>query len=113
MLPKIDGFNVCKKLRKSLERDNTAIIEQEKEIIEKYNLYYDSNFKTEDAELWSRALKYVKATNLDEVLLKYRSCEENETQIAVIEVLKSDIEITDKQLQENLNVLKLRKCLVK
>ena len=27
-----------------------------KEIINKYNLYYDSNYKTEDAELWSRAV---------------------------------------------------------
>lgn len=75
-----------------------------KEIINKYNLYYDSNYKTEDAELWSRAVKYVKMSNLKEVLLYYRICDENETQVAAVEVLDSDIRIIGKQLEENLNL---------
>lgn len=75
-----------------------------KDIIEKYNLFYSKNYKTEDAELWSRAVKYVKMSNLSEVLLNYRVCNENETSTAIFDVLKSDISIIDKQLKENLNL---------
>ena len=70
----------------------------------KYNLLYDSNYKTEDAELWSRAIKYVKLSNTKEILLKYRVSNENETLIAKNDVLNSDIRITQKQLQENLKL---------
>lgn len=75
-----------------------------KDIVEKYNLYYSPDYKTEDAELWSRAVKVVKMSNLKEILLNYRICDENETQTAVLDVLASDIKIIDKQLRENLNL---------
>lgn len=75
-----------------------------KDVIEKYDLYYSKDFKTEDAELWSRAVKYVKISNLSEVLLNYRVCNENETSNAVFDVLKSDVAIIDKQLKENLGL---------
>ncbi len=75
-----------------------------KEIIEKYNLYYDSNYKTEDAELWSRAVKWVKMSNLKEILLYYRICDENETFNFAFEVLDSDIKIIGKQLEQNLGI---------
>ncbi len=75
-----------------------------KELINKYNLFYSKNYKTEDAELWSRAVRFVKISNLPEVLLKYRVCNENETSTAVLAVLESDISIIDKQLKENLSL---------
>lgn len=39
---------------------------------EKYNLRYNPEYKCEDYELWSRAIKFLKFANLDDVLLKYR-----------------------------------------
>ena len=39
---------------------------------EKYNLEYNLEYKCEDYELWSRAIRYLKFANLDEVLLYYR-----------------------------------------
>lgn len=44
---------------------------------EKYNLRYDSEYKCEDYELWSRAIRYLKFANIQEVLLKYRWHENN------------------------------------
>ncbi len=75
-----------------------------KSTIEKNNLYYDSNYKTEDAELWSRAVKVAKLSNLKEILLKYRSSSENETVVAKKAVFDSDIKIIQKQLKQNLDI---------
>lgn len=75
-----------------------------KSAIEKNNLYYDSNYKTEDAELWSRAVKVTKLSNLKEILLKYRSSSENETVVAKKAVFDSDIRIIQKQLKQNLDI---------
>lgn len=44
-----------------------------KELIDKYNLKYNSNYFTEDYELWSRAVYCFPVTNLKEVLLLYRT----------------------------------------
>ncbi|MEG1995104.1 MAG: glycosyltransferase [Romboutsia sp.] len=75
-----------------------------REIIDKYKLYYDKNYYTEDAELWSRAVKYVKLSNIPEYLLKYRISGENETQIAMMKVIEADTKIIYKQLKENLHL---------
>lgn len=75
-----------------------------KSAIEKYNLYYDNNYKTEDAELWSRAVKVTKLSNLKEILFKYRSSSENETVVAKKAVFDSDIRIIQKQLKQNLDI---------
>lgn len=75
-----------------------------REDIIKYNLFYDPEYKTEDAELWSRAVKVVKLANMKEILLKYRVCEENETSIAKQDVFNSDLKIIQKQLKENLRL---------
>lgn len=75
-----------------------------KSAIEKNNLYYDSNYKTEDAELWSRAVRVTKLSNLKEILLKYRSSSENETVVAKKAVFDSDIRIIQKQLKQNLDI---------
>lgn len=41
--------------------------------LEKYNLNYDKNLKiSEDYDLWSRAIRYLKIENLADVLLYYR-----------------------------------------
>ncbi len=44
-----------------------------KEFMDKYNLKYDHNYFTEDYELWSRCINYFPISNLDEILLMYRS----------------------------------------
>lgn len=44
-----------------------------KEIIEKYQLEYDENYKhAEDYELWSRIIEHTKISNIPKVLLRYR-----------------------------------------
>ena len=43
------------------------------DLLIKHNLRYDESYKTaEDYELWSRAIKYVKMSSINEVLYKYR-----------------------------------------
>ena len=44
-----------------------------KELLDKYNLRYDANYFTEDYELWSRAVACFPVSNINEILLKYRS----------------------------------------
>lgn len=44
---------------------------------EKYNLKYNPEYKCEDYELWSRAIRYFEFANIQEVLLKYRWHENN------------------------------------
>lgn len=47
---------------------------------EKYGLKYDENYAhAEDYELWSRAIRYLKIANIQEVLLKYRIHEDSIT----------------------------------
>ncbi len=41
-------------------------------VFEKFNLTYNPNYKCEDYELWSRAVRILDFYNLQEVLLKYR-----------------------------------------
>ena len=49
-----------------------------KSTVEKYNLYYDPEYKTAmDYELWTRVLKVAKMVNLPEVFLRYRWNGEN------------------------------------
>lgn len=73
-------------------------------IIEKYNLYYDPNYFTEDYELWSRAIKYTKISNIPEYLVKYRTAENNITAISSDKVHNSHISVMKKQLKEYLNL---------
>ncbi len=80
-----------------------TVMMRKSEII-KYSLFYDGNYKTEDAELWSRAIKKVKITNIKDVLLYYRINSENETQQFKIDVIISDSKVIKKQLKENLNL---------
>ena len=78
----------------------------------KHNLLYSNDYKTEDAELWSRVVKYLKMANMKDILLKYRVNGENETAIAKESVFMSDVKIIQKQLKENLNInLSLEDCM--
>lgn len=78
----------------------------------KHNLFYSNDYKTEDAELWSRVVKYLKMANMKDILLKYRVNGENETAIAKESVFMSDVKIIQKQLKENLNInLSLEDCM--
>lgn len=52
-----------------------------REDFEKHNLKYNETFKAaQDYDLWSRAIRYIKMANLQEVLLKYRWHNESITQ---------------------------------
>ncbi len=44
---------------------------------DKYGLKYNPNYKCEDYELWSRAIKVLKICNLPDILLKYRTHDKN------------------------------------
>ncbi len=59
-------------------------------ILKQYNLKYNSKYKCEDYELWSRAIKFVKFYNIPEVLLKYRWHENNISKIS--EKFSDDVE---------------------
>ena len=48
-----------------------------KKDFDKFDLKYDPNYKCEDYELWSRAIRVLEFVNLQEVLLKYRLHETN------------------------------------
>lgn len=48
-----------------------------KEDFEQFNLKYNSKYKCEDYELWSRAIRVLEFANLQEILLKYRLHESN------------------------------------
>ncbi len=55
---------------------------------DKYNLKYDENFLCEDYELWSRAVRYLRFANIQEVLLLYRLSQHNISQIKHEEIIK-------------------------
>ena len=77
---------------------------------EKYNLAYNPKYKCEDYELWSRAIRYLKFANLEEVLLRYRWHETNLSkpsevfQASVNKVQQSmlDFLTDDKKLQQEI-----------
>jgi len=51
-----------------------------KNILKRFNLKYDENLRNgQDYDLWSRALKYTKISNLNKVLLLYRIHEKSES----------------------------------
>ena len=51
-----------------------------KEYFDKFNLRYDSSYcPADDYELWTRAIRYFELYNIQEVLLKYRWHECNES----------------------------------
>lgn len=81
----------------------------------KYDLKYDSQYEcSQDYDLWSRAIRYVKIANLPEVLLKYRVEGQNITQ-RKRDVLFSDTRkvqnnmlnflTSDKKLQDQIRMM--------
>lgn len=75
-----------------------------KEVLEKNDLQYNSNYFTEDYELWSRIINYTKLANLPIVLLKYRSSGENATITNNKKVEDSHLAIMERQFKEYLNL---------
>ena len=50
-----------------------ATVMMRNEMLAKYQLKYNEEYKTaEDYELWSRAVKYVKISNINDILYRYR-----------------------------------------
>lgn len=67
--------------------------------LEKYNLNYDKNLKTsEDYELWSRAIRYLKIENLTEILLYYRIVPNSLSRKSPYEIMKQDSFIRKRML---------------
>ena len=77
---------------------------------ERYNLAYNPNYKCEDYELWSRAIRYLKFANLEEVLLHYRWHETNlskpsdvfSTSVQTVRQNMLDFLTDDKTLQQKI-----------
>lgn len=67
-------------------------------------LFYDSTYFAEDYELWMRALKYGKITNLPDVLGEYRWGEENITKVKKKQLAKESGEFVAKNLREHLHI---------
>ena len=78
-----------------------------KNILEKYKVKYDSNFFSEDYEMWSQLIKFTKFYRLNDILLYYRvsnksltsASQNNEEKIAA-----STIATIKHQLKDNLNL---------
>ena len=78
-----------------------------KNILEKYKVKYDSNFFSEDYEMWSQLIKFTKFYRLNDILVYYRvsnksltsACQNNEEKIAA-----SSIATIKHQLKDNLNL---------
>lgn len=75
-----------------------------KEVVEKYQLYFDINYMAEDFELWTRALRVTQIANIPEILGEYRCGEDNITNEKREDLRKESGYIVAKQLQENLNI---------
>ena len=77
---------------------------------EKYDLKYNPEYLCEDYELWSRAIKYLKFANIQEILLKYRWHENNlskpnekfEFSVRKVRQNMLDFLTTDTTLQNNI-----------
>ena len=68
--------------------------------MKKYNLQYDNSFIcSQDYELWSRAIRYLKMANLPDVLLKYRVLEESITHEKADLAFEEDTKIRQKMLE--------------
>lgn len=68
--------------------------------MKKYNLQYDNSYIcSQDYELWSRAIRYLKIANLPEVLLKYRVLEESITHKKAALAFEEDTKIKQKMLE--------------
>lgn len=68
--------------------------------VKKYNLQYDNSFIcSQDYELWSRAIRYLKMANLPEVLLKYRVLEESITHKKAALAFEEDTKIRQQMLE--------------
>lgn len=75
-----------------------------KQIFIENSLFYDSVYFAEDYELWMRALKYGKITNLSEVLGEYRWGTENITKSKKKQLAKESGEFVAKNLKEHLQI---------
>lgn len=67
-----------------------------KKNFDKYDLKYNPKYLCEDYELWSRAIRYVKFANLQEVLLKYRWHDSN------LSIPKPEFLESVKKVQQNM-----------
>ncbi len=76
-----------------------------KSMLNQFNLRYDSNYYTEDYELWSRCIKYFKIANIKDILLIYRNGTNDSLTNYKYEnkIHSSHLNIIKKQLKENLN----------
>lgn len=77
-----------------------------KEYFNKFNLRYDTNYFTEDYELWSRAIQFFPISNIKEVLLKYRANEQGLTngQKNEMEIHNSHKKVMRNQFQKYLEL---------
>lgn len=78
--------------------------------LRKFSLEYDESFIcSQDYDLWSRAIRYLKIANLNEVLLRYRLNSEGITQQKQDIALKEDQRIRKGMLDFLSNDIKLQK----
>lgn len=77
--------------------------------IKKYNLKYDDALSTsEDYDLWSRCIEYIKLYNLQEVLLKYRRNPKSLVHTKKKEMVQADLAIKQRLLDKLTNDKKLQ-----
>ena len=102
------------KLLKGCFITHPAVMIRKKDL-DKYQLRYNENLKvSEDYELWSRAIRYLKFANIKEPLLKYRVLKNSNFHKNTEEVIQTDNQIRqnmldfltdDKELQDNIKNL--------
>lgn len=74
-----------------------------------YNINYDKNVAAEDYELWSRAIMYLKFTNLQKVLLDYRVHKNSTTRKCNVEIMEQHYLIRKQLLKFLTSDTKLQK----
>lgn len=72
--------------------------------IDKYKLRYNKNFFTEDYELWSIAIEFLKIANIPEVLLMYRASNQNATSLNEEKIHESHKKVIKNQMKKYLHL---------
>ena len=72
--------------------------------LQKYNLQYNPEVFTEDYDLWARAVKYLKISNLPEILYGYRASGMNVTVNQETKIHSSHLKIMRLQFENYLNM---------
>ncbi|MCM1219984.1 MAG: glycosyltransferase [Lachnospiraceae bacterium] len=74
------------------------------EILKQHSFFYDSQWFTEDYDLWLRMMEKVKIANIPEVVLLYRASGQNATARRAERVMQSHLDLMRRTMSRSLNL---------